>query len=178
MKAIPCLRLGIIVAGVVVLLDQASKSLMLSLLSQTPHIEVTGFLNFVRVWNRGISFGLFDGGADSMRWVLIAVALAITVALTWWLKTVDRPYLAVIIGLIIGGAVGNVIDRVRFGAVFDFIDFHVFGYHWYTFNIADSAISVGVALLLIDSLFGQQAEHGADDTGSGGIGHRDHADRD
>lgn len=153
---------GMAIAGGVILFDQLSKWVMLDQLSRMPFIEVSSFLNFVAVWNRGISFGLLDGGADSMRWVLIAVALAITVALTWWLRTVDRTYLAVVIGLIIGGALGNVIDRVRFGAVFDFIDFHVFGYHWYTFNIADSAISVGVALLLIDSLFGPRASDVAD----------------
>ena len=163
-------RVGLGIATAVILLDQISKWVMLDWLSRTPFIEVTGFLNFVAVWNRGISFGLFDGGADSMRWVLIAVALAITAALTWWLRTVDKVYLAVVIGLIIGGALGNVIDRVRFGAVFDFIDFHVFGYHWYTFNVADSAISVGVVLLLIDSVFGPRPDESAE--GKAGEGDR------
>lgn len=148
-------RLGIIVALVLLVLDQVSKWLVLAVVMDPPRVvEVTEFLNFVLVWNRGISFGLFDGHAGSMRWVLIAVALGITVALAVWLRRVDRRFLAIVIGMIIGGAVGNVIDRLRFGAVVDFIDFHVFGYHWYTFNIADSAISIGVALMLIDSLAG------------------------
>ncbi|NBC34305.1 MAG: signal peptidase II [Alphaproteobacteria bacterium] len=155
-------RLGIGLAFAVLVLDQASKWLILEVVMAPPRVvEVTGFLNFVLVWNRGISFGLFDGHAGPMRWVLIGVALGITAALIVWLRSVDRRFLAVVIGLIIGGAVGNVVDRLRFGAVVDFIDFHVFGYHWYTFNIADSAISVGVALLLIDSLVGPGSGRGS-----------------
>ena len=172
MRLNPRLRVGLIIAAAVLLVDQASKWVMLRVFLETRHIEVTGFLNFVLVWNRGISFGLFDGGAESMRWVLAAIALAITAALVLWLRSVASTYLAVVIGLIIGGAVGNVIDRVRYGAVVDFIDFHIAGYHWYTFNIADSAISIGVALLLIDSLFGQRtgATGRATQAGSDGRG--------
>lgn len=154
-------RLGLLIAAIMLVLDQVSKWLILEVVMAPPRVvEVTEFLNFVLVWNRGISFGLLDGNGGAMRWVLIAVALGITAALALWLRGVDRRFLAIVIGLIIGGAMGNVIDRLRFGAVVDFIDFHVFGYHWYTFNIADSAISVGVALLLIDSLIGQGGSQG------------------
>jgi signal peptidase II len=152
-------RLGLAVAAGIVALDQLTKWWVLALVLQPPRmIEVTSFFNLVMVWNRGISFGLADTGLDAMRWVLVALAAVITVALIVWLTRIARPFLAVVVGLVIGGAVGNLIDRVRFGAVFDFLDFHAFGYHWYAFNVADAAISVGVALLVIDSLFGRPAD--------------------
>jgi len=152
-------RLGLAVAVAVVVLDQLTKWLILPLVIEPPHIiRVTEFFNLVMVWNRGISFGLASTGADAMRWALVALAAVITVALIVWLTRITRPFLAVVVGLVIGGAVGNLIDRVRFGAVFDFLDFHAFGYHWYAFNVADAAISVGVALLVIDSLFGRPAD--------------------
>jgi signal peptidase II len=83
------------------------------------------------------------------------VALGIVVFLLSWLRRADRAFLAFAIGMVIGGALGNVIDRLRFGAVADFLDFHVLGYHWPAFNVADTGISVGVALIVIDGLFGR-----------------------
>lgn len=159
-------RLGLLAAAAVLLLDQAVKWLMLEVadMDGPPRrfIEVTGFFNLVMVWNRGVSFGLFYDGAESMRWVLIAVALAITVGLLVWLRRVDRWPLALSIGLVIGGAVGNVVDRLRFGAVADFFEFHVSGYYWPAFNVADSAITIGVVLIVADSLFGRQDAPAAD----------------
>ncbi len=155
-------RLGLVVAALVIVVDQVTKWVILAVVMQPPRIvEVTEFFNLVLVWNRGISFGLADGGTGAMRWVLVALAGAITVGLLVWLAGMRRPFLAVVIGLVIGGAVGNLIDRVRFGAVVDFLDFHAYGYHWYAFNVADTAISVGVGLLLIDSLFGHPAGRAA-----------------
>ena len=87
-----------------------------------------------------------------MPWLLSGLALAVVVALGFWLRRVAHPLVGVALGLIIGGALGNVIDRVRFGAVVDFLDFHALGYHWPAFNVADSAICVGAALLLVDGL--------------------------
>ena len=158
-------RLGYAVAAIVVALDQLTKWLILTQVfalpspvgenSWHPPIEVTRFFNLVMVWNRGVSFGLFSHDDDAVRWILIGVALTITAVLVIWLRRNDRPFLAVVLGLIIGGAIGNVIDRLRFGAVADFFDVHLFGYHWPAFNIADSAISIGVVFMIVDGLFGR-----------------------
>ena len=161
------LRLGLGLALLILAADQTLKALILHVVfdlpppigphSWHPPIEITGFFNLVMVWNPGISFGLLGGGGDWMRWGLTGLAVAVTIGLAIWLRYVDRTHLALAIGLVIGGAIGNVIDRVRFGAVADFLDFHLFGYHWYAFNIADSAIVIGVAVLLVDSLFSRPA---------------------
>lgn len=149
------LRFGFLLAALVILFDQASKIYVLALFDPPrPIIEVTSFLNIVLVWNRGISFGLFGSGADYMPWVLSGLALVIAVVLVVWLARVRTRLPAIGIALVLGGAVGNVIDRIRFGAVVDFVDFHLSGWHWPAFNVADSAITVGVVLLLYDSLFG------------------------
>jgi signal peptidase II len=113
---------------------------------------VTDFFNLVLTWNRGISFGLFNGawGINALLFVLLAVA--IIVGLLWWLTRVDHALVAIAIGLIVGGAAGNAIDRVLRGAVVDFLDFHLGEWHPFAFNIADAAISVGVALLILDGL--------------------------
>ncbi|HET8727136.1 MAG TPA: signal peptidase II [Alphaproteobacteria bacterium] len=158
------IRLGLLVAAVVLVADQVTKWVILDLVMAPPRtIEVTPFFNLVMVWNRGVSFGMFANEADMMRWVLIAVAAAITVVMLVWLKRADRGFVAVALGLIIGGAVGNVVDRLRFGAVADFLDLHLMGYHWPAFNVADAGITIGVALLVIDSLFGRRgAEEAAE----------------
>ncbi len=147
----PTPRFGLVIAVVVVLLDQGLKTLMTHLLPY-PGSEwtVTGFFNLVHVRNAGVSFGLMPGLGP---WVLSGFALAVTAVLVAWLIRAESRPIAAALGLTIGGAVGNVIDRVLFGAVFDFLDFHAFGYHWPAFNLADSAITVGVAGLLIDALF-------------------------
>jgi signal peptidase II len=144
------LQLGLVIAGVVILFDQLSKLAILALLDGA--VVVTPFLNLVVVWNRGVSFGMFDSAAALMPWLLAALALAVVAALGFWLKRVEHALAGVALGLIIGGALGNVIDRIRFGAVVDFLDFHALGYHWPAFNVADSAICVGAALLLADGL--------------------------
>lgn len=148
------LRLGLAAAVVLFVVDQASKWLIVGVVMQPPRIiEVTPFFNLVMAWNRGVSFGLFASDSTLAPWLLTALALAIAVALVVWLARAETRLQAFAIGLIIGGALGNVIDRVRFGAVADFLDFHAAGYHWPAFNAADSAITVGVVLLLYDALF-------------------------
>ena len=148
------LRLGLVVAILVIVFDQATKWWIMAMVMQPPRIiPVTPFFNLVTVWNRGISFGLFDGDSAVNVWVLPLVALAIVAALVAWLRRVQGVWLASAIGLVIGGALGNVVDRLRFGAVADFLDFHVAGYHWPAFNVADSGITVGVTMLVLDSLF-------------------------
>lgn len=146
---------GIVIALSVIVLDQLSKYLMLNVVMVPPRvIEVSSFFNFVYVWNRGISFGMFNGDSPWNRWVLPAVALVVVGFLFSWLRKARHPLLITALGLVIGGAFGNVIDRALHGAVFDFLDAHAYGYHWPAFNIADSAITVGVCLLIVDSVFG------------------------
>ncbi len=148
------LRLGLIVAALVILFDQATKWWIVDVVMQPPEIiPLTPFFNLVMGWNRGVSFGLFDGDSAINVWILPLVALAIVVALVVWLRRVQGVWPAFAIGLVIGGALGNVVDRLRFGAVADFLDFHVAGYHWPAFNLADTGITVGVAMLVLDSLF-------------------------
>lgn len=148
------LPLGLVVAALLIVLDQATKWWIMAVVMQPPRIiPVTPFFNLVMGWNRGISFGLFDGDSALNVWILPLVALAIVAALVVWLRRVQGAWLASAIGLVIGGAIGNVVDRLRFGAVADFLDFHVAGYHWPAFNAADSGITVGVAMLVLDSLF-------------------------
>ncbi len=146
------LRLGLALAALVVAADQATKWwVKTALAARSDWIEVTGFFNLVTVWNRGVSFGMLGGGALP-PWLLALFAGGIAVGLAIWLARVDTPWLGAAIGLIIGGAIGNVIDRLALGAVFDFLDFHLGRHHWPAFNLADAAITIGVALLLIDSL--------------------------
>jgi signal peptidase II len=144
------LRQGLAIAGLIVVLDQLTKWAILTWLERA--IALTPFFNLVVVWNRGVSFGMFDSASRLGPWVLSGLALAVVVLLLGWLRRVDHPLTAAGLGLIIGGAIGNVIDRVRFGAVIDFLDFHALGWHWPAFNIADSAICVGALLLLVDGL--------------------------
>ena len=153
------LGLGLRIAAVSLLLDQVSKWLILNVvdLPAKQVIEITSFFNLAMVWNRGVSFGLFSAESDAGRYALAGFAIAITGFLTVWLKRVESKFLAISLGLVIGGAIGNVIDRLIYGAVADFLDFHALGYHFYTFNVADTAISLGVAMLIFDSLFLDQS---------------------
>jgi len=146
------LRLGLLVAAAVVIADRMVKWWAIDALADTPYgVEILPFFNLVLVENRGISFGLFGGGTLPPS-LLAAVALAVTLALVIWLRRVETRLLAAAIGLVIGGALGNVIDRFRFGAVVDFLDLHWDDFHWPAFNLADAAISVGVVVLLMDAL--------------------------
>ena len=148
-------RAGLRAALLVVIADQATKWWIVHEVMQPPRvIEITPFFNLVLGWNRGISFGLFNTDSPINAWLLPLIATAIVIVLSVWLYRVDRTLIGVAIGLIIGGAIGNVIDRLHYGAVADFIDIHVAGFHWPAFNVADSGITVGAVLLVADSLFG------------------------
>jgi signal peptidase II len=111
-------------------------------------IEVLPFFNLVEVWNSGISFGML-GGLAYGQWLLSAVAIIIVFFMLRWLLRTDDRFIAVALSFIIGGAVGNTIDRLRFGAVADYLDFYAFEYHWPAFNLTDVAIFVGVCLLIL-----------------------------
>ena len=153
-------RLGLGLALAVVLLDQLSKWLVLTQAMTPPRfVEVTSFFNLSLVWNRGVSFSMLNLEAAYWPWILSAVALAISGALVAWRWSLAATLPAVGVGLIIGGALGNVVDRVRFGAVMDFLDFHYAGYHWPSFNLADTSIGIGVAAVLVDALFGRRVSH-------------------
>lgn len=148
------LRLALPILAAVAVADQASKWAVLDALAQPPRmVEVTGFFNLVLTLNTGVSFGLFGGETAWKPWLLSAVAVTVVAALFVWLKRQPEPLLAVAVGLVAGGAIGNTIDRLRFGGVVDFLDFHFGGWHWYAFNLADSAVVVGVGLLVLDGLF-------------------------
>ena len=121
--------------------------------------NVAPFFNIVLIHNRGMSFGLFNSGGGLNALLFSLVAAAIVAVLIYWLSRVESWLLAVAIGLVIGGAIGNVIDRLRFGGVVDFLDFHVGSWHWPAFNIADSAICVGVAVMLLDGLLLRREAH-------------------
>ena len=148
------LRYGLILAALVAITDQAVKWLVLDYFStHADPVEITTFFNLVLAWNRGVSFSLFHSEEAYAPFALAALALVISVGLAIWLRRIEHRWPATGVGLVIGGAIGNVIDRLRFGAVVDFLDFHWAGYHWPAFNIADSAITLGVIFLITDGLF-------------------------
>ena len=151
------------IAAAVLVLDQISKYVLLEWVmrpegvDQTPFasdvvVEVLPFFNFIMAWNTGISFSMLSADGDVGRWGLVALQSAITVAVVWWSRSFTTRLGVIGAGLVVGGALGNIIDRVRFGAVADFFDFHVGGWHFATFNVADSCISIGVALWLLDAV--------------------------
>jgi signal peptidase II len=114
------------------------------------------FLNFVMVWNQGISFGMMDNQAPHMVQILIALSLTVSAGLMLWLSLSTEKNISLALGLIIGGALGNVADRVRFDAVEDFIDFHIQHYHWPAFNVADSCIVIGAGILMLISFLSKE----------------------
>ena len=116
-------------------------------------LEVLPFFNIVMVWNQGISFGLFNEGSNAAPLLLSGLSVVISSIFLVWLFKTRSKLQAMAISLVIAGAIGNVIDRLRFGAVIDFLDFHAAGFHWPAFNAADSFICVGVFLLIIQSFF-------------------------
>jgi signal peptidase II len=141
-------------ATLAVALDQLSKAWVLGglHLAERGSIRLLPVFSLTLVWNRGFSFGLLSQ-FDVARWGLFVFSLGVALALAVWVRRAKRWQTALAIGLIMGGAVGNAIDRVRFGAVVDFIDVSRTGVFPWIFNVADSCITVGVALLLLDSLF-------------------------
>jgi signal peptidase II len=145
-------RLAYALAAAVIAVDQLSKYWILEVfrLPERLQVEVLPFFWLSMVWNRGVSFGLLQAEADLARWGLALFSGMVALGLAFWARRVVRPLLAVALGLIIGGAIGNLIDRVRFGAVADFLDFSRLWFPW-VFNVADSGITIGVLLLIVDS---------------------------
>lgn len=134
-------------------LDQFTKAWARSALNEPPFfIEVTPFLNFTPSWNMGVSFGILNAQNPLIQYGLIALTSTIIVILIVWLIRLKNPLLSFALSCIIGGAIGNLIDRFTFGAVFDFIDAHGFGVHFWTFNVADAFVSCGAVLVILDMI--------------------------
>jgi lipoprotein signal peptidase len=153
------LRLGLPVAAGILVADQASKWWILEGLTLPEIGSLPVFLagpvglNLTMVWNRGVTFGLLSGSGSWHHLALALLAAVIAAFLLRWMARAENRLTAIALGAVVGGAIGNVIDRVRYGAVVDFVDAHAFGWHWYVFNIADAAIVCGVIALVADALF-------------------------
>ena len=158
------LRLGLPIAAGILVADQASKWWILEVarLPEVGHIPLLAAgplgLDLTMVWNRGVTFGLLTGDGAWNHIILAVLAVAIAGFLLRWMVRAENRVTAVALGAVVGGAVGNVIDRVRFGAVVDFVDAHGWGWHWYVFNLADAAIVCGVLALVADALFRPKPE--------------------
>jgi len=159
----PLWLFGLGLSALIIVLDQLSKYWVLNILKLRDqplgHIELSNIFDLTFVWNTGVSFGLFR--ADSMigRLLLSAFALMVMAVMVVWLWRAERRLIAASLGLIIGGAAGNLIDRLRFGKVVDFLDFSDIHFIW-VFNVADSAITIGVLLMLADAFWVDQAQKG------------------
>jgi lipoprotein signal peptidase len=152
------LLLALVAVILVVVLDQASKQWILQFFDDTPGrlVPLTGFLNLALIFNHGISFGVLNNAGPLNALIFTVLAVVIVAGLVAWLWRSDGFLLPAAIGMVIGGAVGNVVDRLARGAVTDFLDFHLGEWHWFVFNLADAAICVGVGLMVIDSLVGRR----------------------
>lgn len=164
LRKTPVSSLGLMayaIAAVTVLLDQLTKwwaigPMRLDDRGSAPVLPP--YFRLTLVENRGVSFGLLRADTPLGRWALVAAALVVVAGLIWWVRRADRPLFAAAIGLVIGGALGNnLIDRARLGRVVDFLDFSGLYFPW-VFNVADSAITVGVVLLLLDNLLAARPE--------------------
>jgi lipoprotein signal peptidase len=146
--------LGLVAAVVVLAADQASKWWILDIvqLPAVGQIVLLPVLNLTMVWNRGVTFGLLTNFGHWSYLLLAAIALAVVAGLVVWLRRAESRLVATALGVIVGGALSNIIDRLRFGAVVDFIHAHIGAWSWYVFNVADAAIVCGVAALVLDSL--------------------------
>ncbi len=156
----PLSRLGLAMALVAAAADQAVKLWLIFVydLGARGVVTLTPFLNLVMAWNTGISFSLFPQTGPLGQWALLALKVIVMLLLWIWLARANSKLTALALGLIIGGALGNAIDRIAYGAVADFVLFHVttatFSFNWAVFNLADAAIVVGVAGLLYETLLG------------------------
>ncbi|MDR9432360.1 MAG: signal peptidase II [Spiribacter sp.] len=147
------LRVGLLLAAMIVVADQSSKWLALMLLNPYEPVSVLPFFDFRLAFNPGAAFSLLANGSGWQRWLLSAVAIAVSIYLVFWLRGLapTQRCQTMGVGLVLGGAIGNLIDRVHLGVVIDFIDLHAAGWHWPAFNLADSAITVGVVAIVMSA---------------------------
>jgi len=150
----PYFGFGLAIAAVIFALDQLTKYAVLYGLDLAARgkIYLAPFADFVLAMNRGISYGLFPQDGELGRWVLFAIKIAASVLFFFWLRRAGSKVVAAALGLLIGGALGNALDRAIQGAVVDFVSLHAFEFRWYVFNLADAAIVAGVFGLLYDAL--------------------------
>jgi signal peptidase II len=159
----PHVRLGSIIAVLIAVLDQLSKLWLIFVyeLGSRGSVPVLPWVDFVLTWNPGISYGLFPQHTETGRWLLLAVQAGAIACLGIWMALTASRLTAVALALIVGGAIGNLIDRSAYGAVADFVFFHVdFGswkFRWYVFNLADATVVAGVIGLVYESIFGRSA---------------------
>ncbi len=156
---------GFMLAAIVLILDQISKYWVLEVihLPDIGGIEVWPFFRLTFVGNVGVSMGMLQAGSDLARWLLTFATAAIALAVGWWLAREKHPVDVAALGLVLGGALGNIIDRARFGYVVDFLHFFWGEYSFWVFNLADAAITLGVVLLLARALFARPTEMGKSD---------------
>jgi len=140
---------ALIPAFLVATFDILSKMYVIKLMNGRNSLEICDFFNLVNVYNKGISFSMFSSGGEETKIMLMGLSLLISMFIIFWIKKETSFFTVLCLGVILGGALGNLIDRICNGAVFDFLDFHIEKYHWPAFNVADSAVVTGVALLLV-----------------------------
>jgi signal peptidase II len=165
--------LGLVVAVAALIVDQVSKYVIVEQVMRpegivgTPYltgklIPILPFFQLRLSWNTGISFSMFSGGESTTTFILLAVQVTLSLGLIWYLRHLETRWMQVACGLIIGGALGNIVDRAMFGAVADFLDFYWGAWHFPTFNVADSCISIGAGMWLLDAVLARP--HDADQT--------------
>ncbi len=161
----PLSGIGMSFAALAFAIDQLYKYWMIHIyqIAERGKVEITPFFDLVMVWNRGVSYGLLAQDSALGRYALAGFAITVSLGLVWWLARQTHTIAAVGLGLVIGGALGNALDRLNYGAVADFFSLHAFGYHWYVFNIADVAIVIGVIALLYEALFLPEPHHNTAD---------------
>lgn len=159
-------RLGSLIGLVTLVLDQLSKLVLLHWvdIEHVQPIVVNEMFDLVLVWNRGISYGLFQQDGALGRAILLGISILATIALLVWMLYTEDKWLGIGLGLLSGGAIGNAIDRAAYGAVVDFVHLHWQGWSWYVFNLADAAIVAGVGILMYDSLVTQRQQPPSDPT--------------
>ena len=159
-------RLGLLALVATFAVDQATKLWLYfgTDLVLTQPWRFGPYLDFVVVWNRGVSYGLFQQEGDLGRWLLVGLSVVAAVGLAAWMRRAGTRLLGLALGLIAGGALGNAVDRAAYGAVFDFVHLHAGAWSWYVFNVADAAIVAGVVGLLIDSVMPAGADRRSGDS--------------
>jgi len=150
----------LLLAAVVVVLDQAIKVLVEGALELHTPVPLLPFLNLTLTHNVGAAFNLLSDAGGWQRWLFSGLALGVSAFIVWWLRSIprDRLWLPCALALVLGGALGNLCDRLARGAVVDFVDVHYLGWHWPAFNLADAAISVGAVMLVVSALRGGDEE--------------------
>ena len=148
------MRIWLWLSLLVLVLDQASKVWVRAVFQEYQSEPITGFFNLVLVYNEGAAFSFLSSAGGWQRWFFVGLALVISLVLYNWLRQLhrDEKFTAAALALVLGGAWGNLVDRLWLGKVTDFIDIYYQGWHWPAFNLADSAISLGVALLVVAML--------------------------